>query len=60
MNIGYDILGSCIFSKDFEIVLKCIEILSNIKNEIGFNWNWFINEGINSFIFVLLNMKINN
>ena len=54
MNIGYDILGSCIFSKDFEIVLKCIEILSNIKNEIGFNWNWFINEGIDSFIFCII------
>ena len=53
-NIGYEIIGSCLFSKDLEIVLKSIDILINIKKEIGLNWKWFINEGLDSFFFTII------
>lgn len=52
-NICYGTIGTAICCKDPDICLQAAQLLDIMKYRIGMNWDWFINEGIESFIFIL-------
>ena len=52
-NICYGIIGKAIFCKDPNICLQSLQLLNLIKNKIGINLDWLLNEGFNSFIYIL-------
>ena len=53
LNICYGSIGSALFCKDLEISLQSAQLLNIIKYKVGMNWDWFYNEGINTFIFII-------
>ena len=53
LNVSYSTIGSALYSKDLDIALQSARLLNIIKYKIGMNWDWFYNEGINIFIFIL-------
>ena len=59
-SICYGIIGKAICSKDPSISLQAAQLLNIIKYKIGTNWDWLINEGFNSFIFILAKYDNNN
>ena len=54
MNICYGIIGTAIKCNDHEISLQAAKLLYLIHSKIGMNWDWFLNEGIKIFIFILI------
>ena len=52
-GICYQIIGTAISCHEPDISLQSAQLLNIIKYKIGMNWDWFLNEGINSFIFIL-------
>ena len=52
-NICYGTIGTAMCCKDPNICLQAAQLLDIMKYRIGMNWDWFINEGIESFIFML-------
>ena len=53
LNIYYSSIGSALYCKDLDIALQSAQLLNIIKYKVGMNWNWFYNEGINVFIFII-------
>ena len=53
LNICYSSIGSALYCKDLDIALQSAQLLNIIKYKVGMNWNWFYNEGINVFIFII-------
>ena len=58
-NICFGIIGTALCSQDEDICLQAAQLLKIIKNNIGMNWEWLFNEGINSFIFILSKIEKN-
>ena len=56
-HLGYEIIGIALCCKENEILMKCIDILNKLKNQIGNNWEWLCKEGIDSFIFTIIKNK---
>ena len=56
-HLGYEIIGTALCCKENEILMKCIDILNKLKNQIGNNWKWLCKEGIDSFIFTIIKNK---
>ena len=52
-NISYGTIGTAICCKDPDICLQAAQLLNILNYRIGMNWDWFLNEGIESFIFTL-------
>ena len=52
-NICYQIIGTAITCRDPDIGLQAGQLLNIIKYKAGINMDWLLNEGINSFIFIL-------
>ena len=52
-NICYGTIGTALCCKDPDICLQAAQLLDIMKYRIGMNWDWLINEGIESFIFIL-------
>lgn len=53
LNICYSSIGSALLCKDLEISLQSAQLLNIIKYKVGMNWDWFYNEGMNTFIFII-------
>ena len=53
INITYTTISSALCSKDLKVVISCSELLNKIQSEIGICWNWFCEEGIDSFFFAI-------
>ena len=53
LNMFYSIIGSALYCKDIDISLQSGQLINLIKYKVGMNWDWFYNEGINVFIFIL-------
>ena len=53
INITYATISSALCSKDLKVVISCSELLNKIQSEIGICWNWFCEEGIDSFFFAI-------
>ena len=53
LNMIYSIIGSALYCKDINISLQSAQLLILIKYKVSMNWDWFYNEGINAFIFIL-------
>jgi hypothetical protein len=54
IKINYATIGSALYSKNYEIVENCLNLLIRTKNEIGMNFEWFNKEGIDNFIFCII------
>ena len=53
LDICYSTIGSALFCKELDISLQAGQLLKFIKYKIGMNYDWFYNEGINTFIFII-------
>ena len=53
LNICYSSIGSALLCKDLEISLQSAQLLNIIKYKVEMNWDWFYNEGMNTFIFII-------
>ena len=52
--MSYCIIGTALCSKNLEVSIYSIEILSKLYKNVGLNVPWFIKLGINSFIFAFI------
>ena len=52
-NICYGIIGTAISCRDQQISLQAAQLLHLIRLSLGMNWDWFLNEGINTFIYII-------
>ena len=50
----YCIIGTALCSKNYDISISAIDLLHQLYKNVGFNNNWFIKIGINSFIFTFI------
>ena len=53
LNIFYSTVGTLLYCKELDISLQAARLINDIKFNIGLNWDWFCNEGIDCFIFIL-------
>jgi hypothetical protein len=53
LNIFYSTVGTLLYCKELDISLQACRLINDIKFNIGLNWDWFCNEGIDCFIFIL-------
>ena len=60
MNISYATIGSALYSKNYEIIEVCLNLLIKLKNDIGMNYDWFNKEGIDNFIFCIIKHQEKN
>ena len=60
MNISYATIGSALYSKNYEIIEQCLNLLIKLKNDIGMNYDWFNKEGIDNFIFCIIKHQEKN
>ena len=59
-KICFGIIGAALCCKDADISLQAAQLLNIIKYKLGINWEWLVNEGFNSFIFILTKSEKNN
>ena len=52
--MSYCIIGTALCSKNLDVSIYSIEILSQLYKKVGLNVPWFIKIGINSFIFAFI------
>ena len=52
--MSYCIIGTALCSKNLDVSIYSIEILSKLHKNVGLNVPWFIKIGINSFIFAFI------
>ena len=50
----YCIIGTALCSKNYDISLYAVDLLRQLNKNVGFNNDWFIKIGINSFIFTFI------
>ena len=50
----YCIIGTALCSKNYDISIYAIDLLHQLYKNVGFNNNWFIKYGINSFFFTFI------
>ena len=60
INISYATIGSALYSKNYEIIEVCLNLLIKLKNDIGMNYDWFNKEGIDNFIFCIIKHQEKN
>ena len=53
LNICFSTIGAALYCKELDISLQAGQLLYIIKYKIGMNLDWFYNEGIDIFIFIL-------
>ena len=52
--MSYCIIGTALCSKNYDISLYAVDLLHQLYKNVGFNKDWFIKIGINSFIFTFI------
>ena len=50
----YCIIGTALCSKNYDISIYAVDLLSHLYKNVGLNKQWFIKYGINSFIFTFI------
>ena len=53
LNICFSSIGSALYCRDLDISLQSAQLLNIMKYKVGMNWDWFYNEGINVFFFII-------
>ena len=56
--MSYCIIGTALCSKNLDVSIYSIELLSQLYKEVGLNVPWFTKIGINSFIFAFIKHDI--
>ena len=60
LNISYSTIGAALLCNDTEVPLLSAQLINKINLGIKMNWEWFKNEGIDSFIYAIIKNEDNN